>query len=146
RTRHSGVGGEGIVIRMIERGFSMRAGLAVLACVATLAAGPAAAEDGWTAKTSAPSPARLMELFMAANGDSSALAAAQQGANAADDGVANAYMGLLAPRANAIFDKSREKQQVYRTDTPLFSVGKTYFGNYSRTFEVVEPIFDARLL
>jgi outer membrane protein len=122
---------------MIELRRMAQKGFALLVFAGVLVAGTASAQDR---------PARLWDLYLAANHDNPALGAAQEGVNASTDSLHDAYFGLLAPRANAIFDKSREKQQVYRTDNPLFTTGKTYFGNYSRTLEIVQPIFDARLL
>lgn len=86
----------------------------------------------------------LLDLYRAATGTNPEAAAAQAGARAARHGVTDAYIGF-APRAYGTFDKQRERQEVIRTDNPVYQTGKSYFSNTVTYVEGVQPIWDARL-
>jgi outer membrane protein len=110
------------------------AAMAMLAWTATaaLASAPAVRGTG------------LAELLDEAMRASPAVRGAQASEDAAWHGVTDAAMGL-APRANWVFDNSRERLNVKRSNNPVYQVGISNFGNYGNTLEVVQPLFDPRL-
>jgi outer membrane protein len=110
-----------------------KAGLFALAACALLSGGAAFAE-----------PVSLLELYEHATGSNPELAAAKAGARAAGHGVTDAYLGFT-PRVTATLDRQRERQEVIRTDNPVFVPGKSYFGNKIGYGEAIQPIFDSRL-
>ena len=88
--------------------------------------------------------ASLLELYDHATGSNPELGAAQAGARAARHGVVDAYVGF-APRVTGTYDKQRERQEVIRTDNPVYAPGKALFSNRIGYGEAILPIFDARL-
>ncbi len=88
-------------------------------------------------------PVSLMALYDAATNSSPSLKAAQAGSEAADYSLRDAWFGYL-PRVTLSYDRQRERQSVHRTDNPVYKVGEGVFANYDRTFQIVQPIFDAR--
>ena len=86
----------------------------------------------------------LVDLLRAALRDSPGLNSAEATRDAAHIDVVNAYIGL-GPRANWVFDTSRERLDVIRSKNDVYKVGLSNFSNYANTLEVVQPLFDARL-
>jgi outer membrane protein len=90
-------------------------------------------------------PSWLLGVFECAISENPEILAAQAGVRATRHGVIDAYLGY-APRANATFDKQRERQNVIATQNPVYQTGKAYFGNTVAYGEIVQPIVDYRII
>ena len=85
-----------------------------------------------------------MDLLRDALRDSPGLNSAQATHDATRIDVVNAYIGL-GPRANWVFDTSREQLNVKRSSNNVYKVGLSNFNTYANTLEVIQPLFDPRL-
>jgi TolC family type I secretion outer membrane protein len=111
----------------------LRHGLAVLLALPLLAAGPPPdAGQG------------LADLLARALADSPAIGGAEATRDAAERSRIDALFGF-APRANWLFDNSRERLNVKRSNSAIYQIGISNFGNYGNTLQIVQPLFDPRL-
>lgn len=125
------MGGMGQPCRRSGKG--RRAGVLAAAAILALASGPAFGQ-----------PSSLVDLYRYTLESNTEIQAAQAGASAARNGVIDAYLGFT-PRVYGTYDKQRERQNVIRTDNPVYATGKSYFGNQIGYGEAVQPVFDFRL-
>ena len=87
----------------------------------------------------------LAELIDRASNAHPQVLQAAAGRDAARHSLRDAYLGLT-PRANLVFDRSSERLDVISTTNALYRVGVNNFRNQGYTLEMVQPIFDGRLL
>ncbi len=87
----------------------------------------------------------LTELLVQALSGSPAIGGAEATQTAANRASIDALLGF-APRASWVFDNSRERLNVKRSNSPVYHVGISNFGNYGNTLQILQPLFDPRLL
>jgi TolC family type I secretion outer membrane protein len=97
-----------------------------------------------TTPPEAPTVVGLADIYIASRNRAPAVLAAEAGRDAVGHARRDAYIAL-APRANWVFDYSRERQRVIRTANPVYQLGVGEFWNHGNTLEVVQPLFDSRL-